>query len=108
MDMNSSDPILIAASQSTNSDKSADIIEVCRVFLLDFYLKHYGRVHAFDLLQREQLRLDASLSILLLIILFALTSILQSGAYPFLIGLMRRIIALARQRLGREGEPQAG
>lgn len=82
MDGNTTDPLLLALQNY----ESADLIELCRLYVQNIYLKHYGRTRAFLLLQMEHERynLDAQRSIKLLLILFALTWFLQSSIYGIL------------------------
>lgn len=102
-DLNGADPILIAANsqrrtgargpQHQTAYGSSDVLELCRIYLLDFYLKHFGKLRAFEWLQEEHERLKLNLrrSILFLLLLLALTKLLQSSAYHLLAGSLKRI-----------------
>lgn len=78
MDLNASDPIVIASQCN-----SSDILELCRLFIMDVYIKHIGHNKAFALMRRdyEAKFLDWYDSIRLLIFLFALTWVLKSRVY---------------------------
>lgn len=88
MDIHASDPILVAGQQyrrpaGTSSwlvGQSADIIELCRIFLLNLYLKHFGRGRLFELLQREHERHNPATgrAFVMLIVCFLITGLLQA------------------------------
>lgn len=82
MDNNATDPLLFAMQPY----ESADILELCRIFILDVYLKHYGKSKAFVLLQHEYefKNLSLKLPVQLLLILFTLTWFLNSSLYRLL------------------------
>lgn len=71
---------------------SADIMELCRIFLLNFYMKHFGRVRLFDMLQREHERrnLATNRSYALLLACFTITWLLQSNLYRFIVNVLRQ------------------
>lgn len=126
MDINATDPILVALQ----SQESADILELCRIFVLNVYIKTYGKIKIFTSLQRayeEQynrgfkrrvelkqeegniqasyitLQLDSKLKLALnvLVCLFLLTWFLKSPLYRFIASYLRRVIKLLRRvRLG--------
>lgn len=48
MDLNATDPVLLAMQ----THESADILELCRIFLLNVYLRRYGKIKVFTFLQR--------------------------------------------------------
>lgn len=119
MDMNATDPISIALQ----SQESADILELCRIFVLNVYMKTYGKIKVFTFLQRsyeEQynrgfktkveskqekgnihtsyttLQLDSKLKLSLnvLVCLFLLTWFLRSPLYRFIASYLRQVIKL--------------
>ena len=108
MDLNASDPFLIAARQTRSQPQrgaSADVLELCRLFLLQAYLKHFGRVQTFDLLQREHesLRLNTRRSLVALLLVFLTTWFLRTGAYNLLAGAVGRFRRRRRrQSLGAD------
>lgn len=105
MDINASDPILVASQQfrrpavagrdgGAPSDAhrqqpaqplqpvpSADVVQLCRLFLLDFYLKRLGKTRLFELLQREHERnnLASGRAFALLLACFLLTWLLGAN-----------------------------
>lgn len=117
MDLNASDPVLIGTRQlsrnhlddlhapranATNNSRrnswfferrniqqSVDILELCRIFLLNFYLKHLGPVRLFEMLQREHERygLATGRAFALLAGCFLFTWLLQSDFYHTLMNL---------------------
>lgn len=82
MDARAMDPILVAGQQHADNLErpSADIMELCRIFLMNFYLRHFGRIRLFEILQREHERhqLATNRAFLMLIMLFLATWLLQS------------------------------
>lgn len=90
MDIHASDPVLIAAKQFRQPTAgrrlapSADVLELCRVFLLNFYLRQFGRVRLFELLQREHERhnLATGRAFALLLACFLATWLLQTRWLP--------------------------
>lgn len=122
MNINATDPILVALQ----SQESADILELCRIFVLNVYIKTYGKIKIFTSLQRayeEQynrgfkrrvelkqeegniqasyitLQLDSKLKLALnvLVCLFLLTWFLKSPLYRFIASYLRRVIKLLRR-----------
>lgn len=79
MDNNATDPLLFALQRH----ESADVIELCRIFMLDIYLRYYGRIKIFRMLQFEYERKmwDAKRSVQILIVFFAFTWFLRSSLY---------------------------
>lgn len=87
MDANVLDPVLVAGQQHERGRPSADIMELCRVFLLELYMKHLGRVRLFDMLQREHERNQPVTGRLfaLLVLFFLTTWLLQSELFHRLV-----------------------
>lgn len=102
MDLNGVDPLLIASMQLTSlwSAPDGNILELCQVFLLNFYLRVYGRQRLFAVLQaeHERRRLNWKPALITLGALFLLTSFMQSNAYRAL----ANMIAAIRTRVGAE------
>lgn len=116
MDIYASDPILIAAQQLRRHPQqqqqqshqqqvvvtpNGDIMELCRIFLLNYYLKQFGRARVFQMLEREHLRnssqvANISRACLALAACLTLTWFLQSRVYNFLARQVRRLL-VARQ-----------
>lgn len=104
---NATDPLLFASQRYD----SADIIELCMLFLQNVYLKNYGRTRLFVVLQAEHERhhLNARFSIRLLAILLTITWFLQSPIYEFIArsccALMSYTLAfIARLRSARQAQ----
>jgi hypothetical protein len=100
MDFHAADPILVAASQqqraAINHERpSADIMELCRIFLLNLYLKHLGRIRLFQMLQQEHERhqLATNRAVLALVLLFLATWLLQSDLYHWLLDCVQHYVA---------------
>lgn len=93
------------------TEHSADVLELCRLFLLDTYLKHFGKNQAFKLLasEHQSTRLNLKGSILVLMSVFALTWVLQSRASQWLVnGLVqwwRYVVAPMMRDRGQRPEP---
>lgn len=87
MDIHASDPVLLAGQQLDQAPPSADIMELCKVFLLNLYLRHFGHVRLFEMLQREHERhqLATNRAFALLIVCFATTWLLQTDLLHWLL-----------------------
>lgn len=79
---NATEPLLLMSRHY----ESADILELCRLFMQNVYLKHYGRARLFAVLQTEyeSQNLNALRSVRMLVTLFAITCFLQSPIYRFM------------------------
>jgi len=94
MDSNATDPFLFAMQHY----QSADIIELCRIFVLDIYMKHYGKSRAFAYLERKHERgqQDTRRAIEALLLLFATTWFLGSPVYNLVAGIVLSTWSLSR------------
>lgn len=87
MDLDGGDPLLVALH--TPPARNPHVVELCRLFVLDFFVKRVGAAKAFELLQHEfehRWYRDCRLPGRLLAGVFALTWLLQSPVYNRLLG----------------------
>jgi len=93
-DLNACDPLLIARAHLGGSvAENGDILELCRIFLLQFYLSTFGRKRLFALLEaeHEQWRVPMREPLLIMVVLFSLTTILQSNSFRALVNIILTI-----------------
>lgn len=86
METNETDPIPFASI----CGHSEDLVELCKIFLLDVYMKHFGRNRGLILLNYEHDRKNPNwfYSFQLMLLLFALTWLLKSPIYRLVSGLI--------------------
>lgn len=82
MDSNATDPFMFAMQRH----ESSDVIELCRLFMLDIYMRYYGRIRIFRMLQFEYERKmgHSKRALQVLVLFFAFTWFLRSSLYDTL------------------------